>query len=55
MAAPFIPTLKWHIKVLAALLILCTAAFFIASYAMNKLPPQYQKKTPAPETTPWLD
>ena len=55
MAQPFIPTFKWHIKVLSILLILCTAAFFVLSYAAKKLPPQYQPKTPAPETTPWLD
>ena len=55
MAEPFIPTIKWHIKVLAVLLALCAAAFFVVSYATTKLPPQYQKKTPAPETTPWLD
>ena len=54
MAEPFIPTLKWHIKVLAVLLVLCTAAFFIVSYAATKLPAPYQPKKPAPETTPWL-
>ncbi|HJD19009.1 MAG TPA: hypothetical protein IAB21_00950 [Candidatus Avelusimicrobium excrementipullorum] len=55
MAEPFIPTLKWHIKVLAVLLVLCTAAFFIVSYAMTKLPAPYRPHKPAPETTPWLD
>ena len=54
MAEPFIPTLKWHIKVLAVLLVLCTAAFFIVSYAMAKLPAPDRPQQPAAETTPWL-
>ncbi len=55
MANPFTPTLKWHLKVLAVILVLCTAAFFILSCAAAKLPAQYQPPKPAPETTPWLD
>lgn len=55
MARSFTPTIQWHIKVVAILLVLCTAAFFVISYAMTKLPAQYQPTHPAPETTPWLD
>lgn len=55
MAESFAPTLKWHVKVLAVLLILCAAAYFALSYATTKLPAPYQAKEPAPETTPWLD
>ncbi len=55
MVNSFTPTLKWHLKVLAAILALCVAAFFVLSYAATKLPAQYQPKKPAPETTPWLD
>ena len=50
----FIPTLKWHIKVLAVLLVLTAGAFFVFSWVANKLPPQYQPKAPAAQTTPWL-
>ncbi len=55
MTRPFIPTLKWHLKVLVALLILCTAAFFAISFALQKLPAQYQPTTPVSDTTPWLN
>ena len=54
MPQPFVPTIKWHLKILAVLLVLCTAAFFVFSYALSRLPAPYQPKTPAPETTPWL-
>ena len=55
MSQPFSPTFKWHLKVLAGLLALCSLAFFVLSYAVKRLPAPYQKKTPAPETTPWLN
>lgn len=54
MANPFVPTLKWHVKVLAVLLACCAAAFFVLSYAVTRLPAPYQPKSPAPETAPWL-
>lgn len=55
MSQPFTPTLKWHLKVLAGLSALCILAFFVLSYAGKQLPAPYQKKTPAAETTPWLN
>lgn len=54
MARPFTPTFAWHIKTLAILLILCTAAYFVISYGLSKAPAQYRPKKPVPETTPWL-
>ncbi len=53
MTEPFIPTLKWHIKVLVILLVLCVAALFIGAYVQRSLPLPYQKRNPAPETMPW--
>lgn len=54
MSQPFIPTLKWHVKVLAVLLVACTIAFVAMVFISRHLPPPYQHKKPAPETTPWL-
>ncbi|MBQ7907951.1 MAG: hypothetical protein IJ311_00395 [Elusimicrobiaceae bacterium] len=51
----FTPTIQWYAKVLAVILVLCTAAFFTISFAVKKLPAPYQPQQPAPETTPWLD
>lgn len=55
MTEPFVPTLKWQFKALAVCLIFCVILFFAVSFLVKKLPPQYQPKTPAAETTPWLD
>lgn len=55
MADSFVPTLKWQLKALAVCLAVCVCLFFAVSFVMKKLPPQYQPKTPAAETTPWLD
>ncbi len=51
---PFIPTWKWHIKMLAVFSFLCTAAFFIFSWAQHQLPQSYRTQTAIAQTTPWL-
>ena len=54
MQQPFIPSWKWHVKTLAVLLLLCTVAFFVISYARQYLPFSYQRRIPPQEVTPWL-
>ena len=56
MSAPsFIPTWKWHLKVLGVLLLLCAAAFWITGFAAKRfLPLSYQTRTATPQITPWL-
>ncbi|WP_143351240.1 hypothetical protein [Candidatus Avelusimicrobium gallicola] len=49
------PTIGWHLKLLGALLLVCTAAYAVLAYAAGRLPAPYQQRQPAPETTPWLD
>jgi len=53
--APWKPSLLWHAKVFGVMLAVCTAAYFILSYAAGRLPAPYQKRTPAPEAAPWLN
>lgn len=55
MPTPFTPTFKWHVKVLAVLLVLTAGAFFVFSCAAKKLPSQYQPKSPVAQTAPWLE
>lgn len=52
---PFIPTWKWHLKVLIVLGFLCTTAFFVLSWAQHKLPLSYRTQTANAQTTPWLN
>lgn len=52
---PFQPTLKWHLTVLAVILVLLGAGFFIMRAVTQKLPPPYEPKRPAAQTTPWLN
>lgn len=54
MGQPFVPTLKWHLKVLAIVLLLCAVMFCIFSWVSHRLPPPYQRKTPSLEVTPWV-
>ena len=54
MSQPFTPTFKWHCKVLAALLLVCVAAYLAMVYITRHLPPPYQHHTPPSEITPWL-
>ncbi len=54
MSQPFTPTLKWHVKVLACLLVACIIAWIGVVVITKRLPPPYQHKTPAAELTPWL-
>lgn len=49
------PTFVWHAKFFGGLLACVTAAYFVLAYATAQLPAPYQKRTPAPETTPWLN
>ncbi len=49
------PSLLWHAKLFGALLVFCTAAYFTLAYVADKLPAPYQKRSPAPEATPWLN
>lgn len=55
MTAPFIPTVRWYVKVLLVILLLCTAGFFVLSLVAEKLPAAYQPPSPAAEVTPWLN
>ncbi len=49
------PTLGWHVRIVAVLLAVCTAAYFVLAFVTDKLPAPYQKRHPAPEATPWLN
>lgn len=49
------PTLVWHAKTFGVLLACCLAGYFALVYIAGKLPAPYQKRQPAPETTPWLN
>ena len=50
---PWMPSIKWHAKILGLLLAGCIMAFFILKYVTGVLPTPYQPKRPAPETMPW--
>lgn len=54
MSQPFTPTIKWHLKVLAVLLLVCIAAWAVVVYITPRLPEPYRHKKPAAEVTPWL-
>ena len=54
MTIPFVPTWKWHAKVLLVILLLCATAFFCLSCLVSHLPQPYQKRVPPAQTTPWL-
>lgn len=49
------PSLIWHAKFFGAVLAVCTAAYFVLACITDELPAPYQKRRPAPETTPWLN
>ncbi len=53
-AAEWKPTLLWHAKLLGALFVACTAAYFTLAFVLARLPEPYQSRQPAPQTTPWL-
>jgi len=48
------PSLHWHLKTIALLLVICAVLFFALKAATSFLPEPYQKRTPAAGTTPWL-
>ena len=54
MSQLFVPTWKWHIKVLLVILLLCGLAFWGIACIVSYLPQPYQKRVPAQEVTPWL-
>ncbi|MCX5783017.1 MAG: hypothetical protein NTW04_01015 [Elusimicrobia bacterium] len=49
------PDWKWHIKTLAIIYVALTAAFFIISHFLKKLPPPYHMRNIPHEATPWLN
>ena len=55
MSQPFIATIKWHLKVLATLLVICVIAYMAMAYITRHFPHPYQHKQPAREITPWLN
>lgn len=48
------PSLKWHIKALAAAAVGVVLLFAALQLAFKLLPDTFTPKRPAPQTTPWL-
>jgi hypothetical protein len=48
------PTWKWHLKVLTAIYIGLTAAYFAIDHFLARLPEPYRLRDVPPEMTPWL-
>ena len=53
MANTFTPTVRWYLKVLAVLLIVCGAAFGLLSLVFKHLPAPYKTQSPPAEVMPW--
>lgn len=51
---PWSPTFTWHAKTLGVLAVLVLLTFAGLKLLVNKLPPPFAPKVPAPQTTPWL-
>ena len=48
------PDWKWHAKALGGIWAALAVLFFIAKFALHRLPPPYNLRQIPPEMTPWL-
>ncbi len=54
MPAVWIPTWKWHLKVLGIIYTVLVVGYFVANALLKQLPPPYNLRNIPKEVTPWL-
>jgi hypothetical protein len=54
MPPAWFPDWKWHARTLAIIYACVTAAYFVVTFALRRLPAPYQIREIPAELTPWL-